>query len=138
VIAVLAVACTFAAHGQIPDPVCAPGASIISVTQANVRTTICRSGWSSAHRNVSKSTKRLVYRRYDVTGTHPFPQWEVDHLVPLELGGSNSVSNGRGTGPASPATEASAFARPARSTMRSRGRAQWQERWDVLGVLPAA
>jgi hypothetical protein len=35
----------------------------------------------------------LVYRRYGLRGSHRFPEWEVDHRVPLELGGSNAMTN---------------------------------------------
>ena len=43
-------------------------------------------------RRVSEATKREVYRRYGVK-THSTGQYEVDHLIPLELGGSNSIRN---------------------------------------------
>jgi 5-methylcytosine-specific restriction endonuclease McrA len=50
-------------------------------------------GWASRHRHVTSTTRAQVYRRYGLTGNHPFPQWEVDHRVPLELGGSNTITN---------------------------------------------
>jgi 5-methylcytosine-specific restriction endonuclease McrA len=54
---------------------------------------ICTPGWASRHRHVSDSLRAEVYRRYGLSGRHPFPEWEVDHRVPLELGGSNAIVN---------------------------------------------
>ena len=49
-------------------------------------------GYSGGVRNVSEATKRQVYAEYGVR-SHRRGQYEVDHLIPLELGGSNSISN---------------------------------------------
>ncbi len=51
-------------------------------------------------RNVSGSEKLAVYRRYGMVGpnaafpgTDLLPPYEIDHLVSLELGGSNDITN---------------------------------------------
>jgi hypothetical protein len=77
------------AHGGLPDPRCTPGARFSRVTRAEV----CRPGYSSAVRNVSTATKDAVYRSYGLGGHFNGRDGEVDHLVSLELGGSNSVAN---------------------------------------------
>jgi hypothetical protein len=70
-----------------PDPILTPGA-VFAVTAGNV----CVSGYSSKVRSVSTAEKSQVYAEYHTdkgkTGDH-----EVDHLVPLELGGSNDIKN---------------------------------------------
>lgn len=43
-------------------------------------------------RNVPESVKELVYRRYGIT-KHSRVTYEMDHLIPLELGGSNRQRN---------------------------------------------
>ena len=43
-------------------------------------------------RNVSAALKQRVYAEYAIT-QHSRSSYEVDHLVPLELGGSNSIAN---------------------------------------------
>jgi hypothetical protein len=43
-------------------------------------------------RNVPSATKTAVYREYGISSHRP-GQYEVDHLVSLELGGSNSIAN---------------------------------------------
>lgn len=43
-------------------------------------------------RNVPDRVKRLVYRRYGIK-RHPRGTYELDHLIPLELGGSNKIIN---------------------------------------------
>lgn len=52
---------------------------------------ICVSGYSSRVRDVPDSEKEAVYARYGVVHT-PYTH-EVDHLVSLELGGSNAIEN---------------------------------------------
>jgi hypothetical protein len=41
---------------------------------------------------VSTSTKNRVYAEYGITD-HPTGAYEVDHLISLELGGSNDIGN---------------------------------------------
>jgi len=53
---------------------------------------ICVSGYSASARNVSTSTKAAVFREYGIV-THASGEYEVDHLVSLELGGSNDIAN---------------------------------------------
>ena len=75
-------------HGHLPDPACTPGGYFPGAT----RSVICRSGYSASVRHVTESTKDKVYAEYGIAhhspGTH-----EVDHLVPLEAGGSNQIAN---------------------------------------------
>jgi hypothetical protein len=52
---------------------------------------ICRPGYASAVRDVPDSLKQAVYDRYGVTWVPD--AHEVDHLISLELGGSNSIRN---------------------------------------------
>ena len=54
--------------------------------------TICRPGYATSVRDVPESEKRSVYSEYGIA-QHSTNQYEIDHLIPLELGGSNSISN---------------------------------------------
>lgn len=47
---------------------------------------------TSLRRNVSTTTKNLVFSSYGVT-VHTGKTYEVDHLIPLELGGDNTITN---------------------------------------------
>src|SRR5579859_2047618 len=76
------------AHGGLPDSACTPGALLATGT----KDAICQSGYSSAVRNVPTSEKSQVYAEYGISHHSP-GQYEVDHLVSLELGGSNDISN---------------------------------------------
>jgi len=55
------------------------------------RTRVCTPGYASSVRDVSDAEKQAVYDRYGVTWV-PY-QHEVDHLISLELGGSNAIRN---------------------------------------------
>lgn len=71
----------------LPDPVRTPG-DTLAVTAADV----CTPGYARRVRDVPAAVKREVYVRYGIT--HHAPRsYEVDHLISLELGGSNSVRN---------------------------------------------
>jgi len=75
------------AKDGMPDSACTPGA-VFAATAAQV----CRKGYSAVVRKVSEKTKRKVYAAYGIT-KHPRGKYEVDHLISLELGGSNDVAN---------------------------------------------
>jgi len=77
----------FSAFPYLPDPAKSPG-DTLDVTASD----ICVSGYSSKVRNVPQSEKDQVYQEYGIT-SHVPGSYEVDHLISLELGGSNSISN---------------------------------------------
>lgn len=71
---------------RAPDATLTPGA-----TRQVTLHDLCTPGSSGKARAVSAKTKRAVYARYHVT---PRPgAFEVDHLISLELGGSNDIAN---------------------------------------------
>jgi hypothetical protein len=80
--------CKYRSQSSLPDSSCTPG----TVFRTAMKTQICRSGYSRGVRNVSSTTKGRVYASYGVRSHQP-GEYEVDHLIPLELGGSNSVKN---------------------------------------------
>ena len=71
----------------MPDPSLTPGATL-PVTSGD----ICVSGYSQKVRNVPADLKQQVYAEYGITSHQP-GEYEVDHLISLELGGSNSIKN---------------------------------------------
>ena len=75
-------------QGHLPDPACTPGGYYPDAT----RKVICRSGYSASVRHVTESVKRRVYAAYGVTH-HTRETYEIDHLIPLEAGGSNQIAN---------------------------------------------
>jgi hypothetical protein len=84
------------AHGHggradaiLADPVRTPGVLNPDVTQANIRSTICRHGWTETIRPPTSYTndlKRKQMRQYGETGS--LSDYQEDHLISLELGGS--------------------------------------------------
>jgi hypothetical protein len=76
------------AHNALQDSACTPGAIIASATKAE----ICRSGYASSVRDVPVSVKNKAYAEYGIR-SHSAGEYEVDHLVSLELGGSNDIAN---------------------------------------------
>lgn len=75
-------------NGPLPDTACTPGAVFPEVTAKE----ICVSGYSSSVRNVPANIKNSVYEEYGITSHSP-GEYEVDHLISLELGGSNDIAN---------------------------------------------
>jgi hypothetical protein len=70
------------------DPVRTPGVLNPDVTQATIRSTICRHGWTATIRppvSYTNALKRRQMRAYGETG--PLSAYQEDHLISLELGG---------------------------------------------------
>ena len=79
------------ARGLLPDPACTPGATNPAVSQADIGTTICMSGWTARVRPPESYTEALKREQLQAYGdTSPISAYEEDHLVPLELGGAPS------------------------------------------------
>lgn len=72
----------------LPDPKCTTGAIFPNAT----KDVICVSGYSASVRDVSESLKNQVYESYGVYNRQPY-EFEIDHLVSLENGGNNEISN---------------------------------------------
>jgi hypothetical protein len=81
----LSAADVFAA--DLPDPDLTPGA----VRNADVGA-ICRPGSAKAARHTPQAVKEKVYREYGITNREP-GEYEVDHLISLELGGADVAAN---------------------------------------------
>ncbi len=74
-------------QGALPDSACTPGA-VLDVSASKV----CQPGYSSSVRNVPQSEKNQVYTEYGIA-SRTTGQYEVYHLISLELGGSNDIAN---------------------------------------------
>ena len=84
------------AHGHhrkgdaiLADPMRTPGVLNPNVTQANIRSTICRDGWTATIRppvSYTNALKRRQMRQYGETGS--MSDYQEDHLISLELGGN--------------------------------------------------
>lgn len=75
-------------RGALPDPACTPGAVLAGLSLP----TVCTPGYSKSVRSVSASLKEQVFAEYGIT-SHAPGEYEVDHLISLELGGSNDIAN---------------------------------------------
>ena len=78
----------------LPDPKCTPGSITPLVTSSNLSSTICRRGYSASVRpplSLTEPAKYALMRAYGLTGSSS--QYEFDHLIPLELGGSSNLAN---------------------------------------------
>jgi hypothetical protein len=82
--------------GGLPDLSCTPGAADPRVSQSNIETTICVSGYTDTVRPPTSYTNNLKVKSiqsYGYSDTN-MSDYEEDHLIPLEVGGSpTSVSN---------------------------------------------
>jgi hypothetical protein len=72
----------------LPNKEFTPGDPLIGLNPAE---TICIPGYTKKARVVSESTKRKVFELYNTTPQQD--RYEVDHLISLELGGSNDIRN---------------------------------------------
>jgi len=91
-VAIVAVAAMQLRHRRAPrivaDPARTPGVVNPDVTQANIRSTICRRGWTRTIRppvSYTDDLKRRQMREYGESGSPS--SYQEDHLISLELGG---------------------------------------------------
>lgn len=74
-------------RGALPDSACTPGASMTDDLSV-----ICRQS-TTVRRDVGEAEKRRVFAEYGIPDPQPRGAYEVDHFIPLELGGSNDIKN---------------------------------------------
>jgi hypothetical protein len=76
--------------GPNPDRACSPGAYYSGLTKA----VLCSASFhTSSIRNVPESEKFAVEAEYGLKPGHYGSSLEIDHIVSLELGGSNDIAN---------------------------------------------
>jgi hypothetical protein len=71
----------------LPNPILTPGGIVLESTE-----TILREGYAEHNRRVSQKEKDKVFRRYEILPKHRH-SYQIDHLIPLSLGGSNDIRN---------------------------------------------
>ena len=78
-------------HGApaiVANAVRTPGVLNPNVTQANIRSTVCKHGWTATIRpsvSYTNALKRKQMRQYGETGS--MSDYQEDHLISLEMGG---------------------------------------------------
>lgn len=73
----------------LPDPKCTPGSVDPRVTQDNIKNTICKSGYTKTVRPPVSYTEPLkvkLMKSYGIKDS--LKDYELDHLIPLEVGGN--------------------------------------------------
>jgi len=84
-----AIAAAVLATAALPNPKLTPGEVFPGVAAAQV----CTSGYSGSVRNVLREQYVAVYAEYGLAYPQPPGAYELDHLIPLELGGDNANAN---------------------------------------------
>jgi hypothetical protein len=95
-VALVAAVVVVFAHGHghrtnaiLADPRRTPGVLNPNVTQANIRSTICRHGWTATIRppvSYTNALKAKQMKQYGETGS--LSDYQEDHLISLEMGGN--------------------------------------------------
>lgn len=71
----------------LPDPKLSPG----KIDPTATADRICQPGYSAEVRHVTAATKRKVFAEYNIDPHSD--KFEVDHLISLELSGTNDIEN---------------------------------------------
>lgn len=74
------------ARENVPDPAITPGE--VATTDIVL---VCQHGYSATVRKTTQDMKRDTYNAYRVRGSRK--HWKIDHLVPLSMGGADSMKN---------------------------------------------
>jgi hypothetical protein len=75
------------ARGPLPDPLCTPGAVMTEDLEL-----LCHQA-TRTRRHVRAATHEAVFTSYGDAYPPPPGAYEVDHLIPLALGGANVIAN---------------------------------------------
>ncbi len=75
------------ANQILPDSACTPGA-VLTTRQP----LFAKVGYTKTVRDVSEATKKKVFAEYGIP-YREHSNYEVDHLISLEIGGGNDISN---------------------------------------------
>ena len=77
-------------QNSLPDPAATPGSINPDVTQDNIGETICARGWTRMVRPTFEYTEAIKRRLVRDSGylDDRLSHYELDHVVPLELGGA--------------------------------------------------
>lgn len=78
-----------AVNGSLPDHACTPGAVFPDSSEMK----FCTPGYTKEVRNVPQKERLAVFAEYGISNKQPFGSYEVDHLIPLAIGGSNDIAN---------------------------------------------
>lgn len=73
-------------HPILPNPNVTTGVFLADATLDK----ICQKGYSATIRHVTDAQKNKVFEEYEIERSG---EYEVDHLISLELGGSNDIRN---------------------------------------------
>jgi hypothetical protein len=77
-------------QGPLPDKGCTPGNVFTDATVGDGSShDICAAGYNKTVPDIPLALQDQVYAAYGIT-THVPGQYEIDHLVPVELGGNNA------------------------------------------------
>ncbi len=87
-VTLLASASAFAKNPLLPDPKLTKG----KVTSISADTLCQKSFHTKDERFVTDAMKKRIFAKYGITSHKP-REYEIDHLISLELGGSNDESN---------------------------------------------
>jgi hypothetical protein len=80
--------CLAQAYDSLPNQKFTPG-DIAFVPES----LLCRTGYTASIRHVTKKMKHQVKYWYGIPDSVPDNIFEYDHLISLELGGTNSINN---------------------------------------------
>ena len=75
--------------GPLPDRACTPGSVFAGATVGK----ICVSGYSKSVRSVSTKLRKQLFAAYGIAYPPATGAYELDHLIPLAIGGDNSAAN---------------------------------------------
>lgn len=78
-----------AVNGPLPDSLCTPGTVFPDATPDE----ICVPGYTQRVRSVSAKLRKQIYAAYAIPYPPQTGTYELDHLIPLALGGSNDAAN---------------------------------------------